>query len=713
MSLRKKLKNSKVKKVEEEGNSTMGNHQDVSEKRRDFLLQANSSLSWDREVMALDLRTEDPVHKCKSRVDENNSQFWCLDCSPEGQRAMKPDLMRWNNRINAGEKIGKRRVRMMSEQREGKLSQEFTDKRLSHGNINSSSHPWKETLGQRAGTLVDYRGLGEDYRGGMEGNSRGHETLHCKSCHRTYRPPEQNMKKGRIHTNMRDAALLNGFPSQYRQIDRVRNLNWDQSDMMNNTEFRRETRNITFDLGRSRHLDQENSQGKDTKEEEEMTSRDKDRGRVTPRTHKVQSSPLLKVKLNLNPLRKSRVHPKRKTEQGHSEKGSSKKSKHKRQPGKEGQERRGKGGTGKKTTENTKTERSAEDDEEVKGKDRGEGGKEGKRTFKRRHEGKESTEGDQSEKKHPENSEPSDTTSTADQSASAIATGQEQHLQGESEGAELILGQHPFSLSVSDRSPSKPLSLLCSAESQPTAHSLTLQGGDTTMAPGSTSSFPSCQTNSLAPGIVINPPVMAPSGSPGTLSRQVGVDLMAPVASYPAPLHTLHPTGPPSSSTANPAVNPAPGHSLSLPPDTSPLIERLKSDPAKGPGGTSQELQTQESLTLPTQAPSSTEVSSGVTPPGPLSTVESRTEIWHMPTLPEGRAVSGDSMQAADVPTSGANSVSTQSVSSAGDAGTSAALLQQEYLSEEGGSSPRRKLKLVLPEKTSSRPSTALERKIR
>ncbi|KAM8839488.1 uncharacterized protein lrrc53 [Synchiropus picturatus] len=41
------------------------------------------------------------------------------------------------------------------------------------------------------------------------------------------------------------------------------------------------------------------------------------------------------------------------------------------------------------------------------------------------------------------------------------------------------------------------------------------------------------------------------------------------------------------------------------------------------------------------------------------------------------------------------------------------ALLQQEYLSEDGGSSPRRKLRLVLPEKTSARPPTALERKIR
>lgn len=40
-------------------------------------------------------------------------------------------------------------------------------------------------------------------------------------------------------------------------------------------------------------------------------------------------------------------------------------------------------------------------------------------------------------------------------------------------------------------------------------------------------------------------------------------------------------------------------------------------------------------------------------------------------------------------------------------------LQQQEYLSEEPGSEPKRKLRLVLPEKTSSRPLTALERKIR
>uniref|UniRef100_A0AAV2JRR1 LRRCT domain-containing protein n=1 Tax=Knipowitschia caucasica TaxID=637954 RepID=A0AAV2JRR1_KNICA len=44
---------------------------------------------------------------------------------------------------------------------------------------------------------------------------------------------------------------------------------------------------------------------------------------------------------------------------------------------------------------------------------------------------------------------------------------------------------------------------------------------------------------------------------------------------------------------------------------------------------------------------------------------------------------------------------------------STAALIQQEYMSEGGGSSPKRKLRLVIPEKATNRPLTALERKIR
>ncbi|XP_035526841.1 uncharacterized protein LOC118334872 [Morone saxatilis] len=783
VSRRKKRKESKRQKTEEEGSSTMANHHvnhlDVREKRRDLLLQANSSQPWDREVMALDARTDGHDRQFRSRAEENSRHFRCPDCSTEGQRGMGPNPMRWNNRINGGmeveEEIERRQVKMMTEEERRRngtqqgiiLSRDIPNKLLSHGNTNSSSHPRKETFSQRQETLPVYREMAESYRTDMEGQrNRGHENLHCESCHRTYRPPEQNTRQGKIHTIMGDTEILfNGFPSQYRHIDRGRNANHNQFDIVKNTELRRETRNVTFDLKKLKTQEHRNSQADD--KEEERTSRDKDSGRV--RRHKAngQSSRLLKVKLNLNPLRKSKVHPKRKTEHGHSEKSSPKESKDKRPDGKERGERVGKGKSGKKTKsssekakKSTKTKGSTEDGVEKK-----EGGaQKSKITPKGGAGGQESTEGNQGENKHPENSQPADTTNTADQSASAIAIGQRQNLQGgtiQYQGAGLVLGsaqlssQHPFS-----------------AGSQLTGSSLALSGGNfllNTMTPGSNARFPNYPANSIAPSIAIGGPNMAPFGTSDSFSRQAGAGLMAPATSllantgtanslqanamHNAPLHTsaTQPAGLAPNITANPVFNPAPGQSLlqsQLPPDSSPLIARLKSDPAQGQdlqtsrGANQQPLESQapqskESLTLRTQTPPNADVFSEVThqAPAPVTSAEnlsnnnSQTETGCVPAgstvsvsagvvaLAEGLSagVSGGSMQAADVSVSGvsAPSMSTQSVSSTGDAVTTAALLQQEYLLEEGGSSPRRKLKLVLPEKTSGRPPTALERKIR
>lgn len=783
--------------MEEEGSSTMANHhvnhREASEKRREPFLQANNSQRWDGEVLTADERTNGYGRQFRSRVEENGSHFWCPECSTGGPRGMGVNPTRWNNRINAGmeveEEIEQRRVRMMAEEerrrlgtQQGMLIRDLPNKLRSHGNTNSSSHRRKETFSQRPETLTAYRETGESNRTGMEG---GETSLHCESCHRTYRPPEQNMRQGGTHTHMKDCALFDGFPSQYRQVDRGRSVNHNQSDMMKNTELRRETRNVTFDLERSRTLEQGNSRGKpEREEEEEGISRDKERGAVRAHKAKVQSSRLLKVKLNLNPLKKSKVHPKRKTEQGHSQKSSSKKSKDKRQDRKERDEREGKGKSGKKAKgssekmkKSIKIKASTEDGEEEKEEDRVEEGQRGNRTSKRQ--GEQSAEGDQDEKKHPEDSKPGNTIIAADQSASANAAGQAPNLQGgpiQYQGAGLVLGsaqfssQHPLSLSATDRNYTTNLSLLGSAGSQLTGSSLSLQGGNlllNTMAPGSKALFPGYPANSLAPGIGIGGPNLAPSGAPDSFSRQAGLGLTSPATPLLAntvhanplqassiqtsPLHTSQHAGLASILTANPAVNPALGQSLSqsqLPPDNSTFTARLMSDPAQGPGlqtnkgehhlpSESQAPQTKQSPTYPTQAPPSVDGFSGVVAqvPGPLTTPEnllndnSNTETGHLPAgstvnmaagvvaLTEGLAagVSGDSMQVADVPVSGvaAPSMSTQSVSSTGDGGATAALLQQEYLSEEGGSSPRRKLRLVLPEKTSSRPPTALERKIR
>nr|XP_033507213.1 uncharacterized protein lrrc53 [Epinephelus lanceolatus]XP_033507214.1 uncharacterized protein lrrc53 [Epinephelus lanceolatus] len=781
VSRRKRLKENERRSEVEEGSGTVVNHHvihiDVSEKRRDLFLQALRSQPWDREAMMLDMRTDGHGGQFGSRTDENG-HFRCPDCSTKGQREMNP--MRWNNRMNGGMEIEERekgRMRMMNEEerrrlrtQQGILSRDIPNKLLSHGNTNSSSHPRKEIFSQRTDTLAAYRTnreMGESYRTDMEGKSIGHETLHCESCHRTYRPPEQNTRQGRIHTNMKDSALCDGFPSQYRPNDTGRNINRNQFDMMINTELRRETRNVTFDLESLGTLEQGRSQGEDKREEKAKSSGDKERGRVRKHKAKVQSSRLLKVKLNLNPLRKSKVHPKRKTEQGHSEKSSSKKSKDKRQDGQERGEREGKGKSGKKTKDSSekmkkssKTKGSTEDGEEER-KDEDEGGQKNKTSSKQQKGKQESIEGDQGENTHLENSQSGDVTNTADQSASALVIGQGQNLQGiPYQGAGLVLGNaqlsshHPLSLSATDRNRTANLSLLGSAGSQLTGSSLSLQGGNfllSSMAPGSNALFPS---GPAASSIAISGPNMAPRGVPDNFSRQPGVGLTSPAASlltntvhanplqasaiHTSPLHTSLPVGVTSSLAANPPVNSAPVQSFSQskpPPDSSHLVATLKSDPAQGPG-----LQTGEvlhqSLTIPTQAHPSVDGLSGVTPQaGLVTTVEnlsnnnSQTETRHVyggPTVnmsagggasTEGLAagLSVGSMQAADVSVSGvtAPSMSTQSGSSTGDAVAAAALLQQEYLSEEGGSSPRRKLRLVLPEKTSSRPPTALERKIR
>ncbi|XP_036939991.1 uncharacterized protein lrrc53 [Acanthopagrus latus] len=364
VSLRKKLNEGKIQKEEDEGSSTMENHHrnhiDISEKRKDPFLQANSSQSWEKEFMTLDVRTNGHGQQLRSRPDENGIQFWCLDCRTKGQRGMGPDPMRWTNRISGGmdaeDEIRKRGVRMMTEEEKKRLGtqqelvgRDFPNKLLSHGNHNSFSHPQKETLSQRPETLAAYGEIEENYRTDLEVQSNGRETLHCESCHRTYRAQEQNMRHGRINTNIRDSALFDGLPPQFRQVDRERYVNHNHFDMVRDTDLRRGTRNVTFDLESLRTLEKGKDQSKEKREEDKMISRDKEKERMRTHKAKVQSSRSLKVKLNLNPLRKSKVHPKRKTEQGYSEKSSSKKSTDKRQDGKERGERRGKGKSVKKT----------------------------------------------------------------------------------------------------------------------------------------------------------------------------------------------------------------------------------------------------------------------------------------------------------------------------------------------------------------------------
>ncbi|XP_068195969.1 uncharacterized protein lrrc53 [Antennarius striatus] len=722
--IRKKLNR---QKVEEEESGTMANHHvnhlDISGKKRDHFLQTNSSQYWDKEVTTLDSRTNGYSRQFRSRVNENSSEFSCPNCSSYSQRGMETNSVRFDSRtsarMEAEEDVEKRRVTMMTEEdkwgrgtHQGILGRDFPIKLLSHGNSNSSWHSRKETFMQRPE-------IGDSYRTEVDGKSKGH--LQCKSCHRTYRP------QGMIH-NVRDYVQSNGFPSQYKQNDMGMNVGRSQSDMMKNTEFRRGSRNVTFDLERLRNLEQRNSAGRNKRVEEGKTSRDKEK-----RTHKakVQSSRVLKVKLNLNPLRKSKVH---------SEKSSPKKSKDKRQGGKERQER----------------DRKAKSDKSIKGST--EKVKKSKRPTEDVEKDVEK-EDDQVEHKHQEKLEPCDVTNTADKSTPAVAIGQGQAMdvQGDSiqfQGAGLVLGrsqlssQHHLSISATDKS--ALMSLSGPMRPQLAGQGLSLQKGNfmlNTMVPGSNAVFTSNLANPN-PSIAISGPLMAPGGAP-SLNRDAGLRLLTSAtsalvnplqaSSITSPLHTNQPTGLTLSLPDNPAVHPIPGQSLSqtqLTSDSS-ATTRLQAEPAQGPlslasKGVNQ-LQPEShavdskdpttpisrthvnvdglpAVSTQAQGPGTTEdnLSNNNSQAGPgHAHAESMVNVTSgVVVLTEGltTGVSEDHMHAADV--------SGGSTSTMSHHGNGSVLLQQEYVSEEG-SSPRRKLRLVLPEKTSSRPPTALERKIR
>ncbi|KAK2895744.1 hypothetical protein Q8A73_015232 [Channa argus] len=671
---RKKLKECKRKKEEEEGGRTLANHHachhELSVNRRDVLLQTSSVRPWDRETGLLDTRYKNHSGQFRSRVDEDSSHFRCPDCCNKGEIGMGKSPMRWNKEMEIEEEIEKRGMKMISDEERTKaenqqeiLSRNIPNKLFSPADSKCSSHQWRETFSERAETLPTYE-TGRDiysYRINVEGKSTGCETLHCESCHRTYRPPQQNIRPWMIDPNIREVGVFDGFPPQHKLIDKGRNHN--QFDGIKNKEPKRGSKKVMFDLESLRTLEQENNQGKDKWAEEARTSRHKEKDQNKRQKTKTQYTRQLKVKLNLNPLGKSKVHPKRKHKQNHSEKSSYKKN---------------------------------------------------------------------------------------------LQIGPVQY-----QGSGLVLGsselpfKNPFSLSAAESIHTTSLPLLASAGSQLTGSSVSLQGGNvllSTMSPAFNPLLSSGPAYSAAPNIAISGPNLASTGSLGSFGRQTGVGLMHTATSLLANTVQANPlqagaiqSAPPQNSQAgalvlnlatNPSLNPEPIQFLSQSqmPDSSPLVGRLKSDPAQGP-----DLQTtnglhqlppesqvpQSTQNLPVQAQAPPDGLSGVTfralgsgtDMENLST-NSQTEAGQVPggsaysmltggaALAEGPevGVSGDNTEAANV------SISSVSGSSPGDAPL---LLHQEYLSEEGDSSPKRKLRLALPEKTSSRPPTAMEKKIR
>lgn len=542
---------------------------------------------------------------------------------------------------------------------------------------------------------------------GERGNNRINREMDLDR--KTHRQPEQTK---------RDPALFDSFPPQHRLTDSGGYLN--QFELMEKSGFRKESRNVKFDWENFRTLQQGNIHGEE-------------KGKKKRHKVKIQSSRLLRVKLNLSPIQKNKVHPNKKNEQSHVDKSSSKKSKVKKEDGKNKGRKTGKktilsGGIKKESTKSRGLGQEDKQEEDSEDRNSKTTLKEKKTTSKSDQGSQENMASNQDETGHPSNDQPCNTSSTADHLA-AFAQGENVQREkiwhqdaGLAPGNGHFISQQPMSVFAVEKNSN--LSVLGSSGLL-TGSSLSLQGGgilQSIKAPVSNALFPNGTVHSIASNTVsINPNLgfMSPANSQHAFPLQVNIR-------HSEPLN--HP-----------------------PPDSSALVCKVKHDPAQGPGlqtekrqhllpEESQLLQMKESVPHRAQG-SNPEGLCGVTSQaaGSLTTAEnlsnnnSQTGTGYIPgvskinilteraVVPDRPVVdvSEDSMQAANlsaVPNVSVPSVfihnGSSRVSVSGAAGATA-LLQQDHTSEEGGSSQKRKLRLVLPAKTSCQLPTALERKIR
>ncbi|XP_029687563.1 uncharacterized protein lrrc53 [Takifugu rubripes] len=656
VSLRKNLTEGTMEKAGEE-NSTMANLPDISEWRNHTHM--DNSLVFDQEVMTLDPRTYDPVYQLDS--SDKNNQFWYSNCCSKDHRGIRQNLMRWDNRtitqLKTDEETQRRRVRVITEHdlrmlatQQGIL--EFTNK-LSHGR--TSSHPRKEAVGRRVEVLVNSQEEGHCYKAEGGECSKINKSLYSNSCHRLYRPSEPNLRKGRVDAKIENSGLFSDFPCQHREIDIDLNIG-DKSDTSKDIHIRRKARNVTFNLERLRNSSQQS--------EDERKFRDEEREGNNP---KVQLR-RLKGKVNLN--QKSKVHPKRKSEQGHLCRSRSKKSKGKRVT----REDRGKTKEShQKRKKSAKLKGLAEDGNE-------QNERMGEKTEKTSMMGPsvpESTATDQCAK---ETAQSVDNTNSVDQLPSDY-----QHLQN-----------------GCIQNYSAPPNLPTSAD-----NGLSLQRGSFlhNIVTTESSSLFAGSTNTILPSKAINVSSITPIGAPGTFNGQEHVlpstgflpaSILQQYSVYTCPLLDTQ-----EKDFMIPTVD-SNAFQQSLPPPpagSSPIVEKLQSD----------------STTVPGPQPQSGKWEALCRAPAIRQSVES--ENGDRPDLTESLPLrgSGGIMQQGEGKSDSSNTMSMHTVLSedTDDEAAKVLLQQQVCLSEEGSSTLKRKLRLVLPEKTSSRPFTALEKKIR
>lgn len=649
----------------------MANLPDISEWRNHTHM--DNSLVFDQEVMTLDPRTYDPVYQPDS--SDKNNQFWYSNCCSIDHRGIKQNLMRWDNRtitqLKTDEEIQRRAItehdlRMLATQQGNSRILEFTNK-LSHGR--TSSHPRKEAVGRRVEVVVSSQEEGHCYKAEGRECSKINKALYSRSCHRLYRPSEPNLRKGRVHAKIENCGLFSDFACQHREIDRVLNIG-DKSDMSKDIHIRRKARNVKFNLERLRNSSQQSG--------DERKCRDEEREGNNPKARLRR----LKGKVNLN--KKSKVHPKRKSEQGHLCRSRSKKTKGKRVTQKD---------RGKTKESHQKRKKSA------KLKGLAEDGNEQNERM-----------GEKTEKTSMMGPGVPDS-SASDQCAKGTAQSVDN-----TNSVEQLPSDNKHLQNGCIQNYSAPPNLPTSAD-----NSLSLQRGSfshNTVTTGSSSLFAGT-TNTILPSTAIDVSSMTPIGAHGTFNGQEHV--LSSTGFLPANI--------PQSSSVYicplldtqekdfliPTVD-SNAFQQSLPPPpagSSPIVEKLQSDstavpgPQPGSGVDQLHLQNTEHFLAKREALGRA--------PAIRQSVES--ENGDGADLTESLPLqgSGGIMQPGEGKSDSSNSMSMHTVLSedTDDKAAKVLLQQQECLSEEGSSTLKRKLRLVLPEKTSSQPLTALEKKIR
>ncbi|CAL9689178.1 unnamed protein product [Knipowitschia caucasica] len=555
----------------------------------------------------------------------------------------------------------------------------------------------------------------------IEGQNRP-DQLHCGSCHRTFRPnqTDQNTRQAR-------------FPPR-ENVQQPRD--WGRSNFYSDLDLRnmkKETRNVSFSLDSPRR-----GQGEDRESEQTTSPRGKERhpdGRANRQ---------IKVKLNLNPLRKSKVHPKKKGD----EKSSSRKSKDKT----ENKDRR----KSKKLKEEKKEKKKKPSEEEpvqevvaqiapsnpmahmqgfLGAQFRGGGMLLGNRTNNLL---------PSSGPQLPMGSLPFQAGNLTAQGKPmfpmANAIGSNINLSGPSmgPGGTPIMGlmnspnlslsnaiptnqANPSTLSLQASSTALPASFTQSSPTVLAASSNTFQSNanqlqaNQTISKGNTvghsnNSVTQATTATMSGNVTSQASATAKHTSPSTLTANSSSQNLQALNTLAPPSSTT-PSGAQSEPKSSPKASPR-GQPISVQepvPQNTAKTNQVTSETSPRKGSQTPTVADGGHAVIPQNTPAATVVKNMSNASLTESMHEEALAAVTQAELPIAGVMAGGATQGADVSVSNVLSPTESMENTA----STAALIQQEYMSEGGGSSPKRKLRLVIPEKATNRPLTALERKIR